>query len=177
MNCSKAIKDYNKFIHGVDRFNPRVSYYTFDWRSKRNWLCLFVFFFNESIVNSFICYSQLAQNELSYLNYLVSVIQSLCSGAEGIDLGRPPSDQERKLTSPHRVFQLNGVMHLPVNGTRRRCAYCSTKEVKVRSNIECSTCKLAFCVTDEKKCFFEYPEVFIETFRVRFNKLVKRTNF
>jgi len=100
INCSKAIKDYNKFIHGVDRFNPRISCYTFDRRSKRNWLQLFVFFFNAFIAISFIFYSQLAQNELSYLNFLVSLTKSICSGAERINLGRPPSNQKRKLASP-----------------------------------------------------------------------------
>jgi hypothetical protein len=92
------------------------------------------------------------------------VNKSLCSGAERINLGRPRSDQKRKVASPQSVVQLNGVVHLSVNGTRRRCTYCSTKEVKVRSNIEGSTCKLAFCVTDEKNCFFEYPKVFMEAF-------------
>jgi hypothetical protein len=36
INCPKAINDYNKFMRGVDRFNQRISYYTFDHRSRRN---------------------------------------------------------------------------------------------------------------------------------------------
>ena len=36
IDCPKAIMDYNKFIHGVDRFNQRISSYTFDRKSKRN---------------------------------------------------------------------------------------------------------------------------------------------
>ncbi len=46
INCPKAINDYNKFMRGVDRFNQRISYYTFDHRSRRNWLRFFIFFLN-----------------------------------------------------------------------------------------------------------------------------------
>ena len=35
INCPKPIKDYNKFMHGVDRFNQRISCYSFDRKSKR----------------------------------------------------------------------------------------------------------------------------------------------
>jgi hypothetical protein len=98
--CPKTIKDYNKLIHGVDRFNQKISCYTFDQKSKRNWLRLFVSFFNASIFNSFMYYNQLTQNKLLYLNYLVLVAKSLCAGTERINLGRPPSDRKRKLASP-----------------------------------------------------------------------------
>jgi hypothetical protein len=30
INCPKPIRDYNKFMHGVDRFNQRTSCYSFD---------------------------------------------------------------------------------------------------------------------------------------------------
>jgi hypothetical protein len=129
-----------------------------------NWLRLFIFFFNASLANSFNCYSQLVQNELSYLNYLVSVAKSLCSGAERTSLGRPPSAKKHRLASPQSADRLDDGMHLPVKGTRRRCAYCSTKEVQIRSTIECFKCKLALCVTDEKNCFFEYHQRFMERF-------------
>ena len=160
INCPKAINDYNKFTRGVDRFNQRISYYTFDHRSRRNWLRLFIFFLNASIFNSFICYNQLAQDKLSYLNYMVSIAKSLCSGAERRSRGRPPSETS-KVASSQSILHLDNEMHLPVKGTRRRCAYCSTKEEQVRSTIECYTCKLAFCVTDEKNCFFDYHKVFM----------------
>ena len=131
IDCSKAIKDYNKFVCGVDGFNQRISCYLFDRKSKRNWLRLFIFFFDVSLANSHICYNQLGQNKLSYLDYLVSVPEFLCSGAERVSPGRPSSDRVRNTSSPQRAAQLNGQMHLPVIGTRRRCAYCSTKEAQV----------------------------------------------
>ena len=48
IDCPKAIKDYNKFIRGIDRFNQRISCYLFDRKSRRNWLRLFIFFVTAS---------------------------------------------------------------------------------------------------------------------------------
>jgi len=111
IDCPKAITDYNKFIHGVDRFNQRISSYTFDRKSKRNWLRLFFFFFNASLANSYICYKQLDQNELPYL---VSVAKSLCSGAKRTNIGRPTSKKKYEFAAPQFTDQLNRGMHLPV---------------------------------------------------------------
>jgi hypothetical protein len=68
INYPKAIKDYNQFVHGVDRLSQRISCYNVDRKSKRNWLRIFIYFLNASIFNSFICYNQLPQDKLTYLN-------------------------------------------------------------------------------------------------------------
>ena len=91
-------------------------------------------------------------SDIEVLLYLVSVAESPCSGAERLNPGRP-SNKVRHPSSPQRVAQLNAQMHLLVIGTRRRCAYCSTKEVQIRPNVECSTCKLVFFRKRRKKLF------------------------
>ena len=159
--CPTAIKDHNQFSHGVDLFNQRISCYNLDRKSKRNWLRIFTYFLNASIFNSFICYNQLAQDKLTYLNYMVSVAKSPCSVSERIHRGRAPSENKSKLALPKTVLNFDHEMHLPVKGKRRRCAYCSTKEANFRSNIECFTCKLPFCLKEEKNCFFDYHKVFM----------------
>lgn len=162
ITCPKAVKDYNQFSHGIDRFSQRISYYNLDRKSKRNWLRMFIYFLNASISNSFICYNQLAQDKLTYLNFMVSLAKSLCSGVERIRRGRPSSANNSKLASPKAtVLSFDHEMHLPVKGKRRRCTYCSTKEANFRSNIECYTCKLTFCLKEEKNCFFDYHKVFM----------------
>ena len=137
VDCPKAIMDYKKFIHGVDRFNQRIPSYTFDRKSKRNWLHLVFFFFNAPLASAYICYDQLDQNELSYLDCLVSVAKSLCSGTKRKNIGRSTSTKKCELSAPTSQFadQLKSRMHLPVKRTRRSCADCSTNEVQVRSTI------------------------------------------
>ncbi len=93
---------------------------------------------------------------------MVSVAKYLCSGSERKSRGRPPSGKKSKLiASPKTVLNFDNEMHLPVKTTRRRCAYCSTKEAEVRSDIECFSCKLAFCLKEGKTCFFDYHKIFM----------------
>jgi hypothetical protein len=153
IDCPKAVKDYNQFLHEVDRFSQRISCYNLDRKSKRNWLRMFIYFLNASIFNSFICYNQLAQDKLTYLKYMVSLVKSLCSGSERISRGRPPSKNKSKLASPKTALSFENEMHLPVTPKRRRCAYCSTKEADFRTNIECFTCKLLLCLRDKRIVF------------------------
>ena len=68
--CPKAVKNYNQFLHELNQLSQRISGYNLDCKSKRNWLRSFIYFLNASIFNSFICYNQLAQNKLTYLNYM-----------------------------------------------------------------------------------------------------------
>ena len=86
---------------------------------------------------------------------MVSVAKSLCSVSERIHRGRP-SENKSKLASPKAVLNFDHEMHLPVKEKRRRCAYCSTKEANFLFNIEFFTCKLPFCLKEEKNCFFDY---------------------
>ncbi len=90
---------------------------------------------------------------------MVSVTKSLCSGSERLSRERPPSKKKSKLESPKNAFNFDNEMHLPGKGTRRRCAYCNTKETEVRSNNQLFTCKLAFCLKDENNCFFDYQKI------------------
>ena len=76
--------------------------------------------------NSYICYDQLAKNKLSDLNYLVSVAEFLCSGAERPNLGSSLNEM-RHPSSSQLVARLDDPMHLPVIEAERRCAYCNTK--------------------------------------------------
>ena len=72
-----------------------------------------------------------------------------------------PSENKSKLASLKTVLNFDHEMYLPVKGKRRRCAYCSTKEANFRSSIKCFTCKLPFCLKEEKNCFFDYHKVFM----------------
>ena len=95
---------------------------------------------------------------------MVSVAKSLCFGSEGTNRGRRVSEKKSKLPSSKTILSFKNNMHLPVKGKRSRYAYCSTKEAEVRSSIECFSCKLAFCLKDDKNCFLEYHQNFMRLF-------------
>ena len=68
--CPTAVEDCNQLSRGVDLFGQRISCYNLDRRSKRNCLMIFIYFLNASVLNSFICHNQLAQDKSTYLNYM-----------------------------------------------------------------------------------------------------------
>jgi hypothetical protein len=63
------------------------------------------------------------------------------SGTERINRGEFPSEKTCKLIQSQSVLYFDDKMHLFVKGAQGRCAYCSIKDVELRSNIECFTCK------------------------------------
>ena len=49
--------------------------------------------------------------------------------------------------------------HMPeVISTRRRCAYCSTKEREKRTDVTCTFCRVCLCVKD---CFLLYHQNYV----------------
>ena len=118
IDCPKAIEDFNQFAPGVDLFNQRISCYSIDRKFKRNWPEIF-FLLNASIFIAFICYKQLPQNKITYLNYMVSVAKFLCSGSERTNRGRAASEKKAKLPSPKTTLGFEDNILLPVKGKRR----------------------------------------------------------
>jgi hypothetical protein len=54
--CPLAIIQYNKYMEGVDLSVQKIKCYAIDRESKRNWIRIFLYFLNMSVVNSFIYY-------------------------------------------------------------------------------------------------------------------------
>lgn len=75
--CPEVISQYNKYKGGVDLFDQRISCYPIDRKSNRNWIRIFLYFLQASLTNAFICYNDLPQSKLSYLQFLYSVSTSL----------------------------------------------------------------------------------------------------
>lgn len=157
INCPQAIKDCNQFSHGVDRLNHRISCYSVDRKSKRNWLRIFIYFLNASISNCFICYNQLAQDKTTYLNYIVLVAKSLCSGSEWVRRGRPPSGRKPKLTSSHAVFTFNNEMRLPVKLREEYVLIIAQRKWKF--DLTLNVLQIGILSKRRKKCFVDYYKI------------------
>ncbi len=56
ISCPLAIIQYNKYMGGVDLSVQKIKCYAIDRKSKRNWIRIFLYFLNRSLVNSFIYY-------------------------------------------------------------------------------------------------------------------------
>lgn len=162
--CPQMVSKYNRFMGGVDSFDQRISCYSIDRKSKRNWFRIFIYFFRASLSNSFICYNDLNQQRMTYLEFLSSISLSLVGDRSSRKRrGRPVyfSAQKRRRiqsTSGNESLSTPLVAHMPVAGPKGRCGYCSTKARPIFSNIKCSFCNISFCVKQGKNCFLLFHE-------------------
>ena len=162
--CPEMVSQYNKYKGGVDLFDQRISCYSIDRKSKRNWLRIFIYFLQASLSNAFVCYNDLSQQTTTYQEFLASVATSLKSDQNSPrKRGRPIHFSERKqkqiqqtLKNKHSSGKL--LAHMPIAGTRGRCRYCCTRAVPVFSSIKCSFCGVSLCVKRNKNCFLLFHE-------------------
>ena len=164
ISCPLAVVQYNKYRGGVDLSDQKIKYYTIDRKSKRNWVRIFFHFLGMSLVNSFIYYKHLSNSNISTVEYMSSISTALignyCSRKR---LGRPlaMSNQkkmriEKSISDTENSEKPQLLDHMPeVISTRRRCAYCSTKEKQKRTNVICTFCGVGLCV---KSCFSLYHQ-------------------
>ncbi len=63
--CPKAIADYGKYTVGIETANQLRSYYGRHRRSKKWWHTLFYFLLETTLVNSWICYTDLLKRNIA----------------------------------------------------------------------------------------------------------------
>jgi hypothetical protein len=149
----------------VDLFDQRISSYSIDRKSKRNWIRIFVYFLQASLSNAFICYNDLSESNMTYIEFLASVSISLVGDQSSRKRrGRPVLISVRKQNEIQRTLgnkkpsPAQFSAHMPVAGSRGRCKYCSTRASPVFSSIKCNFCGVALCVKRKKNCFLLFHE-------------------
>ena len=164
LRCPVMIQEYNLGKLGVDRVDQRIQYYAVDRKSRRNWLRIFFHFLNVALSNVFVLYSRdHPDDNMRYLHFLADIAEELIGRNASVKKksGRPVNifgikkrkNGERKISVSNEIRLSNVGAHLPTVTSRRRCAYCSTKSNPQRSVIECSTCKVALCISRQRNCF------------------------
>ena len=151
-------------MHGVDLFDQQISCYSVDRKSKRNWIRIFVYFLQASLSNAFICYNDLNERNMAYVEFLSSVSISPIDNQSsqkrrGSPVGissRKQSEIQRTLGNKPSAAQL--LAHMPVAGSRGRCKYCSTRASTVFSCIKCNFCDISLCVKRKRNCFLLFHE-------------------
>lgn len=155
--CSKSISDYNAYMGGVDRFDQLLAVYSISWKSRRWWLKIFYYLLDCCIVNSYICYKYDKNSKkekcMTQLQFRSNLANSLISNFSSRKRKHFTSSVQlgKKRVKTASTFIDVGI-HIPIVGTYRRCAYCSTKTYQKRSNLICKNCDKALC----KECFGPY---------------------
>lgn len=168
LRCPKPVADYNVYMGGVDRFDQYMSYYNIAWKSRRWWMKIFYYMVESVICNAYICYkvtcNQKKQKPMSHLEFRSKLANELLTNYNSrkrscTKVLRFPHSKLAKPSGRYvgvdNATRLDDVgKHLPVKGTIRRCAQCSTKTKVVRSTTLCKECNVALCIT----CFIPFHE-------------------
>ena len=163
--CPVMIQDYNLGKVGVYRVDQRIQYYAVDRKSKRNWIWIFFHFLNVALSNAFVLYQRNHPNDNTrYLKFLANSAEELIGRNTSVKKksGRPVSNVDvkkrnkggRKISVSQESRFPNVGAHLSIATSRKRCAFWSTKINEQRSTIECLTCKVALCVSQQRNCFY-----------------------
>lgn len=156
--CPKLVVDYNKNMGFVDKADMLKSTYEIDRKSKKWWHRIFFHFIDVTVVNSYILFKQRSEGStLTLKDFRLALLEGLiCYKGENKNKRKRESIAGTKNFKPKVSLEkrfCRDTMHLPVYGTQRRCAYCSTKAEPHRSRWSCKACEVALCLGDKKNCF------------------------
>lgn len=161
---------YYKYMGGVDHFYQLLECYNITWKSRRWWIKLFYYFFDATIVNSYIMYTttvKLTSNRekpsthLMYRSLLADELIGQFWSRKTVGPKKVIPSTKRKpiyvgrgsIVLPGNNSRLQNVgNHMPITGKYNRCRLCSTKKDVKRSKIHCHECKVALCLD----CFLPF---------------------
>ncbi|KAG5876864.1 hypothetical protein JTB14_004976 [Gonioctena quinquepunctata] len=106
--CPPPVKDYNENMGGVDIFEQYIPFYNISWKSRR---C--------TLANELIGTYSSRQRRTSSTAPVAKLLKK----------------SRKSLNSPTTMRRADVGLHLPVKGTIRRCAYCSSKAKPVHNHL------------------------------------------
>lgn len=167
------LKDYNKYMNGIDRADQNNRYYSVGRQSKR-WPPRVVFHQVEtSVNNAFQIYKVSSPNPKSSREFRMQLATELVNTFYVPGRGRVG----RKRANPDLQPRLQNVgVHMPLVGLNRVCCVCSQvgsvehkrqyrhvaaedtpkRSRPSRSNIYCSTCEVHLCLNSNKNCWVDW---------------------
>ncbi|XP_066518900.1 piggyBac transposable element-derived protein 4 [Hoplias malabaricus] len=166
-----AIKDYNKYMGGVDLSDALISYYNVLHKSKKWYKTFFFHFIDIAIVNSFILHQQMAKiNKETSLTHKVFREKLLL---ELVNISKKPSDvagpsgqseQEEPTAGPpaqpaKKEKCIPAFYSADATGGRRKCEMCKKEEgVQVKTPVYCKKCNVPLCLVPKRNCFAKWHE-------------------
>lgn len=158
LKSSIIVKDYNKYMGGVDLMDQMTKYYGISRRSKKWTTKLCFHLLNIAFHNSYVLYKKYSSSsqKKSYLKFLTKIMCAL-SGQKYEECEEVANNTN---DSPliHKEFDVQKselpLLHYPIEISKRlRCRYCSQRGIRKEISSSCSECKIPLCVFN---CFEKY---------------------
>ena len=161
IDCPAVVKQYNKFMGGVDLMDQKKVTYQFDHRSKyKYYLRIVNDLLDISINNAEIVYNKISNKEeqLDSKTYRRIIARSLIGNYTNRKRQAPQSTIKHgpkppkylkacKSAGPHTMIKVE---------KRQRCKLCTSKKLQNRTNNMCLQCKIYLCYVNNRNCFSAY---------------------
>uniref|UniRef100_A0A9J7YQX3 PiggyBac transposable element-derived protein domain-containing protein n=1 Tax=Cyprinus carpio carpio TaxID=630221 RepID=A0A9J7YQX3_CYPCA len=165
-----AVKDYNKYMGGVDLSDALIGYYNVLHKTTK-WYKTFFFHFGDiAVVNSFILHQHLsrAQNksplsQKEFREKLVSELAAVSSTSAAQDppashASEPPASTSHAPDLPASATTASEPCCPEYFGSdarsgRRVCALCKLSGLKVKTSVYCTKCSVPLCLVASRNCF------------------------
>ncbi|KAJ8931222.1 hypothetical protein NQ314_015893 [Rhamnusium bicolor] len=160
IGCPLMVKDYNSSMGYVDKADQLKSTYEISRKSKEWWHRIIWHFVDVAVVNSFIIFTERSGvNTMDLKTFRLSIVHGLVGASTELPRrGRPsaevPVSYLKKNVSLEKRW--DKAEHMPVHGTSRRCAMCSSRAEQYRTRWSCSNCEVGLCLTDKKNGFEKF---------------------
>lgn len=157
--CIKLVKDYNRHMGYVDKSDMLKSCYEINRKSKKWWHRIFWHFIDLTVVNAHIMFQErsgICGKTLSLKEFRLAVANGLIGADPEVpQRGRRSSEPTPNKYKPHVPLErrISKAAHMPIHGTKVRCANCSTRNSPHRTRWHCSSCNVGLCLTATKNCF------------------------
>lgn len=170
VNRPAIVKEYNKFMGGVDLLDMLVALYRINLRAKRYYLRIIFHLIDICVVNGWLLYKrhcqQRKEKHMPLVHFRLEIANALLQSGKVVKRkrGRPSNEVDNSVEPPRKRsvcpapvndVRFDQIGHWPVhNSNKQRCKLCVT----AKSRIRCSKCDVALCLHDKKNCFFQYHQ-------------------
>ena len=142
------VRDYNKYMSGVDRSDQLICKYNTLRKTDKYWKTIFYHLLDIARINSYILYKEHTNNKhLGQLDFTLQLIRQL--GNINEDTPVPiynPTDI--KIKEHHAIVM--------IQDNKKNCKQCYTLTKKqVKTVFYCKTCGHSFCLTSKRNCMLK----------------------
>ncbi|XP_052130530.1 piggyBac transposable element-derived protein 3-like isoform X2 [Frankliniella occidentalis] len=181
--CPKLVRNYNKYMGGVDLFDMLMHLYKLPGRAKRWPFTMMSFLIDLSLVNAFLLHradlreeegeedcddEDSDSQELPSKLFRLQIVQALVSPPKKV--GRTTAEESSRTEEvqvhmekskmkrlPSDTHRLNGKNHLIVFERKKgRCSMCRVLGRDGFTFAKCSECNVMLCVLQHRNCFYEF---------------------
>ena len=132
------VREYSKFMGGVDLFDMLKGLYTIDRRGYKFYYRLCHYLYGVSCINAWLLYRHHCSIRSEKFEDLLTFIGSICKALLSVEevrrrpgrpplissVPQPPTKQRRTSLQPQPDIRFDGFRHYPGNAERGRCRLC-----------------------------------------------------